>query len=309
MSDWWAEPYKGGPMAIPAAYFPRPLYAPDSAPTRKPSKDGPDILAYKRTLSRLGRWMPWDPAKWDDSFSNAFSHGKAGGNVKDSGIAGFQRQMKIDPTGFVGEKTFNTLASCRVPEGLPHAGEMGMDANACNLIGEAFKIYGGKAEPPPPKPSETTRQRALEGALDWLGYHEAGSNDSHFGRWYGMNYQPWCAMAVCHWFEIEGSGSPSFTRSASYSYCPYVLHDAQAGRYGLSITNDPIPGDVVLFDWGFDGVPDHIGIFIDGSVSSFESVEGNTSPDSGGSQSNGGEVCRKHRRSSEAKLTFVRVKE
>lgn len=308
MSDWWEEPYKGGPMAIPAAYFPRPLYPPDSAPTRKPSKDGPDILAYKRTICRLGRWDPWDPAKWDDSFSNPFSHGRGTGNVADSGIAGFQRQMKLDPTGFVGEKTFNMLASCRVPEG-PHEGEMAMDANACNLIGEAFKIYGGKAEVPPPTPTESVRERALAGALSWLGYHETGSNDNHFGRWYGMNYQPWCAMAVCHWFEIEGGGSSSFTQGTAYSYCPYVLHDAQAGRYGLSVTNDPIPGDVVLFDWGFDGVPDHIGIFIDGSPSSFESVEGNTSPDSGGSQSNGGEVCRKHRRSSDAKLTFVRVKE
>jgi hypothetical protein len=113
-------------------------------------------------------------------------------------------------------------------------------------------------------------------------------------------------MAVTHWFEVEGGGSPSFSRGAAYSYCPYVLHDAQAGRSGLKVTSDPIPGDVVLFDWGWDGVPDHIGIFIDGSFSSFESVEGNTS---NGNNSNGGEVMRRSRRSTDAKITFVRVGE
>lgn len=308
MTEWWESAYKGGPMAIPAAYFPRPLYPPDCK-DHPPSKPGPDVEAYKITICRLGRWEPWDPASWDRDFNNKFSHGRGTGNVGDSGVEGFQRQMKIDPTGNIGQTSFNTLASCRVPEGRPHAGEMAMTPNAVNLLGEAFQIYGGKAEPPAPKPSESTRERALAGALEWLGYHETGNNDNHFGVWYGMNYQPWCAMAVTHWFEIEGGGSPSFSRGAAYSYCPYVYNDARADRGGLSVTTSPIPGDVVLFDWSWDGVYDHIGLFIDGSSSSFESVEGNTSPDSGGSQSNGGEVCRKHRRSTDAKITFVRVEE
>ena len=302
MSDWWEEPYKGGPMvAVPG--FPRPLYPPD-AKGKTPSVDGDDVIAYKRTISRAGRWKPWEPASWDDSFSNAFSHGK-GGNVGDSGVAGFQRQMNIDATGAIGEKTFNALRSARVPEG-PHEGEMCMDANAANLIAAAFKKFGGK-EPAPPS-TTPTRLRALEGAISWLGYKEspAGSNDSHFGRWYQMNYQPWCAMAVCHWFTVEGGGSPSFKQASRYSYCPYVLHDAQAYRNGLSVTSDPTPGDVVLFDWGYDGVPDHIGIFEDGSPSSFTCLEGNTSTSN---NSNGGEVMRRTRRSSDAKITFVRVNE
>jgi hypothetical protein len=183
---------------------------------------------------------------------------------------------------------------------------MAMDANACNLIAEAFKLYGGKEPAPPSK--TPTRLRALEGAVSWLGYKEspAGSNDSHFGRWYSMNYQPWCAMAVTHWFTVEGGGSPSFVQTSRYSYCPYVLHDAQNGKYGFSTTKDPQPGDVVLFDWDYDGAPDHIGIFEDGSSSSFTCLEGNTSTSN---NSNGGEVMRRTRKSSDAKLTFVRVAE
>jgi hypothetical protein len=179
---------------------------------------------------------------------------------------------------------------------------MGMDANACNLIGEAFDLYGGKAEAPPPV--KTTRLTALDAAVTWIGYAETGNNDTIFGEWYGMNFQPWCAMAVCHWFTIGAGGSPSFARASRYAYVPYVVNDAKAKRYGLSVTTTPIPGDLVCFDWERDGVPDHIGIFESGTASSFNAIEGNTSTSN---QSNGGQVMRRARGGSG--VTFVRVAE
>lgn len=303
MSDWWEAPYKGGPMVVPASYFPRPLYPPDNASKPTP-KDGPDVLAYKRTLCRLGRWEPWEPANWDDAYSNKFAHGR-GPNVADSGIEGFQRQMAISATGNLGQATFNSLASARVPEG-PHRDEMAMDANAVNLIREAYAIFGGQEEPPPS--TKAIRQRALEAAMSFLGYKEspAGSNHTVFGDWYGMDYNPWCAMAVCHWFTVGAEGSLSFVRGSRYSYCPYILNDAKAGRYGLSITTNPVPGDVVLFDWQYDSCPDHVGLYHSGTPSSFQCVEGNTSTSD---NSNGGEVMRRTRSTSEAKIHFVRVAE
>jgi hypothetical protein len=302
VTEWWEAPYKGGPMAIPAAYYPRPLYPPD-AQGKTPSGDGPDALAYKRTLSRLGRWAPWEPSKWDDSYSNNFAHGR-GPNVGDSGIAGFQRQMNISPdTGWIGKTTFNALASARVPQG-PHAGEMGMDANAANLIMEAFSIYGGKAEPPSAAPTETTRQRALDAACSWLGYVESGNNDTVFGAWYGMNFQPWCSMFICYVHEVQAGGSPSWVRGQNYSYVPYVVNHAKAKQNGLSTTTQPIPGDLCCFDWQHDGVPDHIGLWESGTPSSFNCIEGNTSPSD---NSNGGQVMRRQR--SGSGVTFVRVAE
>jgi N-acetylmuramoyl-L-alanine amidase len=159
MSDeWYERPYKGGPMVVPAAKFPRPLYPPDAAAKGKqPSGNGPDCEAYKRIVSRLGRW-PWQT--FDQAFSNAFSHGKSG-NVGETGVAGFQRQMKIDASGWIGQATFNALMSARVPTG-PHTGEMGCDAYAANLLEQAFKVYGGKAEPPaPPAPSGPLTRKAI----------------------------------------------------------------------------------------------------------------------------------------------------
>jgi hypothetical protein len=141
-SEWWEEPYKGGPMVVVKG-FPRPCYPPDAAPGHTRSSDGSDVTAYKRTVSRLGRW-PWDPQGWDDSYSNAFAHGKSGGMVGDSGVAGVQRQGTLSPdTGWVGSATFNLLRSARVPEGLPHAGEMAMDGVAVNLINDAYDKFNG----------------------------------------------------------------------------------------------------------------------------------------------------------------------
>jgi CHAP domain len=283
--------------------MPRPLYPPDANQYgKRPSIDGPDCEALKRTVSRAGRW-PW--GTFDDSFSNAFSHGKAGGNVSETGIAGIQRQQHLDATGWVGEKTFNTLRSIVIPEGLPHAGEMAMDQTAVNLIEEAWGQFKGSE--PLPEQAGSLRQRALEQAVSQLGYTEspAGSNNNKYGSWYGQNYQPWCAMFVTWCYEQSGD-SPSFVKGSRYAYCPYVVADARANRYGLTTTDDPIPGDLVVYDWGGDTVYDHIGLFErwTNGTSQFNALEGNTSVDN---NSNGGEVMRRNRSRSGQGTVFVRV--
>src|SRR4029077_6445107 len=202
MADWWTVPYKTGPkVAVPG--FPRPLYPPDSAKGKTPSVNGPDVEAYKRTVWRAGRW-PGPASNFDRAFSNGFSHGKSG-NVVDSGIAGVQRQQKIDATGWIGQQTFNTLASIRVPTG-PHEGEMAMDANAQTLIAQAWQMFGGKEPvPPAPGPTKSTRERALAACITHLGEKEspAGSNNTPFGQWYGVQSQPWCAIFQTYCWEVE----------------------------------------------------------------------------------------------------------
>lgn len=314
MANWWEDPYKTGkPVAVPG--FPRPLYPPDAANHDKtPSSDGPDVEAYKRVAWRAGRWQ--GPAvNFDRAFSNNFSHGKKSGTVGVSGIAGLQRQMSIDPTGWVGKATFDMMRRIRVPEG-PHFGEPCMDANAANLIAQAYAMYQG-VEPPAPDPSpptRSTRQRALAAAIGYLGDKESppDSNRTKYGKWYGQDGQPWCAMFVSYVYEVDAGGSPSFEKGRNYAYCPYVLSDARNNRNGLSVTNAPVAGDLVLYDWDgpagtSGGTFDHIGLFeewVAYNATTFLAIEGNTSTSS---NSNGGEVQRRTRDTRHQATVFVRV--
>jgi hypothetical protein len=290
--------YPGGPM-VAVLGFPRPLYPPDD-PNKPNCADGSDVEAYKRTISRLGRWE-WQT--FDQAFSNAFSHGK-GGDVIESGVEGFQRQMKIDATGNIGTTTFNALRSAKIPEGLPHAGEYGMDARSVELINAAMKRFGGQE----PKPEgSTSAQARLKKAQSQLGYKESGNNNNKYGQWYGMNYQPWCAI-FCTWCDLN-SGNPgkyAFAKGVRYSYCPYIVNDARLGYYGLSIVSTPKPGDLVLYDWSRDGEYDHVGIFESGNATNWQAIEGNTSTTN---NSNGGQVMRRSRSSSGINRVFVRIQE
>jgi len=293
MSDWWEKANPGGPMVGPP--FTRPLYPPDAARKGKqPSPDGDDVTAIKRAVSRSGHW-PWQ--NFDDQFSDGFAHGRSG-NVADNGLAGLQRQNGIDATGWMGEQTYNLIRSARIPAGLPHAGEPVLDQTAIDLLEAYRQEYAG---------GDTLRELALATAAAQLGYVESppGTNGNMFGAWYGMNYEPWCAMFVSWCFETSG-GSPSFAKGKSYSYVPYVVQDARAGRNGLATTTSPIPGDLVCYDWQRDGVPDHIGLFESGTSFSWKAIEGNTSTSN---DSNGGQVMRRTRSASDANVTFVRVRE
>lgn len=306
-SNWWEHAYPGGPM-VPVPGFPRPLYPPD-ATGKNPSIRGPDVEAYKRTIVRAGRW-PGPLSDLDRQYSNNFAHG-FGGNVSQTGVAGVQRQQGIDDTGWVGKQTFNTLRSIRIPEGLSHAGEMAMDANAANLVALAWELFGG-SEPTLPTPTPlTVRDRALKGAIGWIGTKEspAGSNHTPFGTWYGVDGQPWCAIFQTYCFEVEAGGSPTFVKGSAYAYVPYIVSDARNQRNGLLAVSSPIPGDLVCYDWGYDGTYDHVGIFEawePGSSSTFTAIEGNTSSSN---NSNGGEVMRRTRSLNDAAIVFARVAE
>jgi hypothetical protein len=285
----------------------RPLYPPDAAARGKtPSGFGPDCEGIRRGVARLGR-APWEWATGQNKqkFTNTFAHGEkgTGGDVGTSGLAGFQRQMDIDDTGWYGTASHNALQYALVPDGLPHAGEHGLDDYARELLRQAVHFHKGD--------TSTVRAAALAEARSWLGYVEspAGSNANTFGAWYGMNYEPWCAMFVTYCYELAGP-SPSFERGLRYAYCPYILDDAHARRNGLATTLEPKPGDLVLYDWSADGgggLVDHVGLFEGWTgESTFTAIEGNTSTSN---NSNGGQVMRPERSLDDADIYFVRVAE
>lgn len=122
------------------------------------------------------------------------------------------------------------------------------------------------------------------------------SNRTKFGRWYGLDGQPYCAMAVSYWFSLAGLPLPAST-AKGFAYTPSgAAWFQRQGRW----TTRPQRGHVVFFDFPGDGVSriSHVGIVesvrADGSV---VTIEANTSPGDGGSQRDGGGVFRRVRRS------------
>jgi hypothetical protein len=279
--------------------FPGPLYPPDAVPGHLPSADSDFVIAVKRACAHLGAW-PWDPPSWDDSYSNGFAHGSGRG----PGMEAVQRWSgTLDDTGWVGEKTFNFLRSVLIPQGRTHAGEPAWDSVCVNLTAAACENAN-----PPERVEAPLRQLALEQAITQLGVKESPpeSNLCKFTDWYGM-VGPWCAMFTTWAYETAGN-SPSFVQGVRYAYVPYIVSDARGGRYGLTVTTSPLPGDLVCYDWGFDGEHDHVGLFEnwqDGTTI-FSAIEGNTSTSN---NSNGGEVMRRSRNRYSQGTVFVRVTE
>lgn len=111
------------------------------------------------------------------------------------------------------------------------------------------------------------------------------------GSYYGTNGVPYCAMFVSWVFAQAGASCAGLPEA----YCPYILNKAKSAGKVLSNKQSAQPGDVILFDWGGDGVCDHVGIVEKNFGSYVQTIEGNTSSGSSGSQSNGGGVYRRTR--------------
>ena len=120
-----------------------------------------------------------------------------------------------------------------------------------------------------------------------LGTKEApsGSNKVKYAEWYGLNGYAWCVMFVQWCFAQANVSLPVKTAS-----CTVLMNYAK--KADMWVTSGYQPGDVVIYDWGGDKVPDHCGIVesVDGSY--ITAIEGNTAV---GNDSDGGEVMRRNR--------------
>ena len=131
-----------------------------------------------------------------------------------------------------------------------------------------------------------TAAHLLDIARAELGTKESpdGSNKVKYSTWYGLT-GPWCVMFVMWCCNQAGVDLPIRTAS-----CSALRAAAQSA--GMWVTGDYRPGDIVIYDWGKDGKPDHCGIIETVGGSSVVAIEGNTAV---GNDSNGGEVMRRTR--------------
>ena len=111
-----------------------------------------------------------------------------------------------------------------------------------------------------------------------LGYKEIGNNDTKYGKWYGLNNNPWCAMYVSWCFDQAGLANKVAAQTKKgFASC-------QAGLKWFTSKGKIVPvgkaqaGDIVFFQFDTDSDADHVGICASNDGKKYLMVyEGNTS--------------------------------
>ena len=139
-----------------------------------------------------------------------------------------------------------------------------------------------------------TVARLIEVAKAEIGTIEGPKdNETKYGAYTKANLQPWCGSFV-NWCANEaGVKVPNtvYTPSGAAAF-------KKKGAWIDGDIADPEPGDIAYFDFPSDGVDriSHVGIVVkDNGDGTVWCIEGNTTNRKGGSQRNGGEVCRQLR--------------
>jgi hypothetical protein len=111
-------------------------------------------------------------------------------------------------------------------------------------------------------------------------YKEGTNNDTVFGKWYGLNHNPWCDMFISYCGDKSGNASVI----GKFAYTPAHVNWFKARKqWGET----PKVGAIVFYDWNGDGLADHVGIVKSYTDTTITTYEGNTSSGNAGSQSNG----------------------
>jgi len=121
-------------------------------------------------------------------------------------------------------------------------------------------------------------------------------NETKYGKWTGMNFQPWCQSFVSWCAFTSGLNPKNYPKSASTIAASDWFKKNK--RWSDARNDDPTPGDWIYFDFPEDGVNriSHVGICVknngDGTI---QVIEGNTSGTEKGDQRNGGMCVEKTR--------------
>ncbi|MDP9285221.1 MAG: hypothetical protein M3P41_09785, partial [Actinomycetota bacterium] len=104
--------------------------------------------------------------------------------------------------------------------------------------------------------SASPGRRALAEALRHVGVRESppGSNRTMFGRWFGVDGVPWCAIFASYCFDVGAHvvlcrGWPGAGVSPrGVAYVPTL--EAWLRATGRWVDDgEPQPGDLAVFDW------------------------------------------------------------
>lgn len=119
----------------------------------------------------------------------------------------------------------------------------------------------------------------LDAAKSRVGFHEGPNNENPFSLWqYGQSHNPWCASFQC-WAQYQGGyrfiGCTYGDKGEAYTPTE-KLRAEQQGTW-RDKTWRAQPGDAVLYDWGNNGVIDHVEIVLFDDGVKLITIGGNTS--------------------------------
>jgi hypothetical protein len=147
--------------------------------------------------------------------------------------------------------------------------------------------------------SETkgTVARIVEVAKAEIGTIEGPKdNETKYGKWTGVNFQPWCQSFVSWCAFTAGLDPKKYPKSASTVAAADFFK--KKDRWADARNDEPTAGDWIYFDFPDDGVNriSHVGICIKNNGNgTIQVIEGNTSGTAKGDQRNGGMCVEKTR--------------
>ncbi len=115
-------------------------------------------------------------------------------------------------------------------------------------------------------------ERLLTIAEKEIGYVEGPNNDTKYGKWYNLNYEPWCAMFVSWCCNQAGISTDIVPRYASVRL-GYEWFEKK-NQIGLAGSYTPKAGDIIFF---LNNGASHTGIVIACENGIVYTIEGNTS--------------------------------
>lgn len=141
-----------------------------------------------------------------------------------------------------------------------------------------------------------TVEQVLDAARRELGTKEfpANSNNVKYNTWFysrtvrdtATTKYPWC-MAFVQWAFAQAGMKLPYTTASCNGLLNWYKKNRPAG-----VVKEPQPGDIVIYNFGHTGIVEAV------DKGTITAIEGNTSPGTAGSQSNGGMVCRRTRNTS-----------
>jgi len=99
-------------------------------------------------------------------------------------------------------------------------------------------------------------------------------NTDYYGTPVNGSQYPWCAAFIWDVFRMAGH-SDLFLNGEKSAFCPYI--EGWAKQHSRWVTDGYVRGDLLLYDWDGDAVPDHIGFCLTWNGDSGVAIEGNCS--------------------------------